>query len=239
MNRNWLREELSIGRCARRIANAASRSFLLSLAAILLFAPAAISAPLDEPIFMREGKEVRGPTGYYELCRREPWSCPAPPPSAAGADVKVVLDDEGVATLAELNAMLNSAYKPSTDYDLYGVSEYWTTPIHGADCEDYVIAKRSALVAAGWPPSALLIGVARGVEAPYHAVLLVRTDRGELVLDNLRDEVLDWRETGYDWVVRQSLSNPQAWVRVLSDPTAEGDRPALGSLITESRPATR
>ena len=35
-----------------------------------------------------------------------------------------------------------------------------------ADCEDYALAKRAALIAAGWPPEALLLGVVKGVESP-------------------------------------------------------------------------
>lgn len=189
---------------------------LLALAAVAALSPPVSAEPNSAPPYMREGEEVRGPTGFYDLCARVPWECPAPPPQAASADVRVVVGSDGVATLSALNGALNAAFTAATDNDIYGVSDYWAMPIEAADCEDFVLAKRAALLNAGWPPHALLIGVVRGVATPYHAVLIVRTDRGEFVLDNLRDEVVDWRAAGYDWVVRQSLSNPQRWVRILS-----------------------
>ncbi len=48
--------------------------------------------------------------------------------------------------------------------------------------------KRAQLMARGISPSQLLITMVQGSEA--HVVLAVRTDRGDYILDNLRDEVL-------------------------------------------------
>src|ERR1700716_1835077 len=45
-----------------------------------------------------------------------------------------------------------------------------------------------------------------------HAVLTVKTDKGECILDNQNENVLAWTETGYRFVKRQSQSDPNVWV---------------------------
>ena len=47
-----------------------------------------------------------------------------------------------------------------------------------------------------------------------HAVLLARTSRGELVLDNKTDDIRLWHETAYRYVKRQSITDPNRWVSV-------------------------
>jgi predicted transglutaminase-like cysteine proteinase len=45
-----------------------------------------------------------------------------------------------------------------------------------------------------------------------HAVLLARTESGDLVLDNRRDEIKRWTETRYQFLKRQSEQNPRKWL---------------------------
>ena len=52
-----------------------------------------------------------------------------------------------------------------------------------------------------------------------HAVLTVKTDRGEYILDNQTNDVLSWADTGYRFVKRQSQSDPNVWVS-LGEPRA-------------------
>ena len=96
--------------------------------------------------------------------------------------------------------------------------EKWSYPDDGyGDCEDYVLLKRRMLIEAGWPRSALLITVVRDRKGDGHAVLTVRTDKGEYILDNQNDKILPWSDTGYRFVKRQSQSDPNTWV-ALGDP---------------------
>ena len=37
-----------------------------------------------------------------------------------------------------------------------------------------------------------------------HAVLMIRTDRGDFILDNKRNAILPWSQTGYTYVKRES-----------------------------------
>jgi predicted transglutaminase-like cysteine proteinase len=110
------------------------------------------------------------------------------------------------------------------------VVERWNYPDDGyGDCEDYVLLKRRMLMQAGWPREALLITVVRDKKGEGHAVLTVKTDRGEFILDNQEEEVLLWYETGYRFVKRQSQSNPNVWVS-LGDP-----RPAISTAAASTR----
>ena len=52
-----------------------------------------------------------------------------------------------------------------------------------------------------------------------HAVLTVKTNRGEFILDNQEAEILAWNKTGYRFVKRQSQSDPNVWV-TLGEPHA-------------------
>ena len=100
-----------------------------------------------------------------------------------------------------------------TDMDHWGVIEKWSLPTDGyGDCEDYVLLKRKMLIDAGWPREALLITVVRDKKGEGHAVLTVKTDKGEFILDNQNENVVAWTETGYRFVKRQSQSDPNVWV---------------------------
>jgi predicted transglutaminase-like cysteine proteinase len=47
-----------------------------------------------------------------------------------------------------------------------------------------------------------------------HAILTVKTNRGDFVLDNLTDEIRPWDATGYLFVKRQSQEDPNVWVAI-------------------------
>lgn len=88
-----------------------------------------------------------------------------------------------------VNAMLNQvAY--TSDNTNYGKSDYWATPIEfltrGGDCEDYAIAKYTALRMLGVPEERLRIMILQDMQKNIpHAVLVVYTDDGSpLILDN-------------------------------------------------------
>jgi len=84
-----------------------------------------------------------------------------------------------------------------------------------------VLLKRRMLMQAGWPRQALLITVVRDKRGDGHAVLTVKTDKGELILDNQNEDILLWSETGYRFVKRQSQSDPNMWL-ALGEPRPAG-----------------
>jgi predicted transglutaminase-like cysteine proteinase len=139
---------------------------------------------------------------------------PAPsssPASAAGPAMTPQLWTR----INRVNARVNRAIVRRTDADTYGRSEVWATPLaSGAgfgDCEDYVLEKRRSLLAEGLPATALSIAVVITPRNERHAVLLVDTDAGEYVLDNLTPWVLPWNKTSYQWRERQVAGSAGRW----------------------------
>ena len=134
------------------------------------------------------------------------------PKECAAADSEprdVVLTAKVWKDLVRVNKWVNDIITPVTDMDHWGVVEKWSYPDDGkGDCEDYVLLKRRMLMQAGWPREALLITVVRDKKGDGHAVLTVKTDKGDFILDNQEEQVLLWSDTGYRFVKRQSQSNP-------------------------------
>ncbi|MGL4240035.1 MAG: transglutaminase-like cysteine peptidase, partial [Beijerinckiaceae bacterium] len=123
------------------------------------------------------------------------------------------LDNRAWRELARINREVNDQIEPMSDLEHWGTLERWSYPTDGkGDCEDYVLEKRKRLVEAGWPRQALLITVVRDKKGDGHAVLTVRTDRGDFVLDNQETRVKGWLDTGYSFVKRQSEQHPSKWV---------------------------
>ena len=130
----------------------------------------------------------------------------------------IVLSNKAWTDLVRINKWVNENVKPMTDMDHWGVVEKWSYPDDGyGDCEDYALLKRRMLIEAGWPREALLMTVVREKNGNGHAVLTVKTDKGEFILDNQEEKILLWSETSYRFVKRQSQSDPNRWVS-LGDP---------------------
>lgn len=72
------------------------------------------------------------------------------------------------------------------------------------DCEDFALTKRQRLLGAGWPSGALRIATTRTESDSGHAVLVVTTSKGDLVLDKRTNIVKPWFATGLRWLKIQS-----------------------------------
>jgi predicted transglutaminase-like cysteine proteinase len=132
----------------------------------------------------------------------------------------LVLDDGVMALLDRTNLRINESIRYESDESQFGAGDYWTLPLDvggsgAGDCKDFVLEKRRALVAAGVPDEALSIAIVRTPWGETHAVLLVATDRGELVLDSLSAFVAPWQETHYVWLERQAPGSQLDWVKIL------------------------
>jgi predicted transglutaminase-like cysteine proteinase len=77
-----------------------------------------------------------------------------------------------------------------------------------------MLLKRRELIALGIPLNTLLMTVVRQANGEGHAVLTVRTDRGDFILDNLDQRVRLWNETDYTYLKRQSTTNTGTWVSI-------------------------
>lgn len=116
-----------------------------------------------------------------------------------------------------LNRDINRRIRQASDQRQYGLSDYWAEPTGRAprgDCEDYVLAKRRALIDLGYPQSAFSIALVVTPWGEDHAVLLMATTQGEVVLDNLAQRIVTWDRADYRWVKRQSPGRSLAWSRI-------------------------
>src|SRR5476651_1064438 len=163
----------------------------------------------DRAAFIEVGEPARAPIGWVEFCVRYKGECNTRPSTPRD----VVLTPKAWADMVKVNSWANENIQPITDLEHWGVVEQWDYPDDGkGDCEDYVLLKRRMLMQAGWPREALLITVVRDKKGDGHAVLTVKTNRGEFILDNQESEVLAWNKTGYKFVKRQSQADPNIWV---------------------------
>jgi predicted transglutaminase-like cysteine proteinase len=195
---------------------------LLVIACTAVFAVVAGSATAGERLayggpatshesgsYIAVGAATRPPIGWVEFCIRYKPECETKPSMARD----VVLTSKAWSDMIKVNAWVNGNIKPVTDLEHWGVVEQWDYPVDGrGDCEDYVLLKRRMLMRAGWPREALLITVVRDKKGDGHAVLTVKTDRGEFILDNQESEILSWDKTDYRFVKRQAQSDPNEWV---------------------------
>lgn len=170
------------------------------------------SSASAEDLYMQVGKTTSQPIGWTQFCVEYKPECKTKPTQA----LWVVLSAQSLIDLNEVNRWVNKNIKPITDLEHWGVVERWNYPDDGyGDCEDYALAKRRMLIEAGWPRSALLMSVVRDMNGDGHAVLTVETNHGEFVLDNQRDDILLWSNTGYRFAKRQSQSDPNVWVSIV------------------------
>ena len=159
---------------------------------------------------MSVGGRTSQPIGHAYFCAQLPQECAIRSTQTNAPR----LTQKNWGDLLEVNDYSNMTIEPVTDLDLYGVEEHWTYPKSYGDCEDFVLLKRFMLIQRGWPESSLLITVVKQPNGEGHAVLTVRTDRGDYVLDNLDDEVKRWDQTAYRFLKRQSTKHTGHWTAI-------------------------
>jgi len=164
----------------------------LLAAAVLSTALAAFAAPATAG--------ARPPLGYQLMCLQTPAEC------RGGGASKVTATNETLTTLKRINARVNSAITPRNDSG----SDIWSANARSGDCEDYVLAKRRALIKAGLPPSALRIAYVKTRGGVGHAILVVKTSHGDFVLDNLDRAVRPLSRAGYR-IISMSGADPKQW----------------------------
>jgi predicted transglutaminase-like cysteine proteinase len=151
------------------------------------------------------------PKGWADFCARYAPDCEAKSITAP----HVELTPETWDAIVGVNRWVNKNIKPKSDKKHWGTVNKWRYPDDGyGDCKDYALLKRRKLTEAGFPREALLLTIVWTKQSQGHAVLIVRTNKGDYVLDNLSSKVLLWSETSHDYVKRQSQSDPNMWVYI-------------------------
>ena len=188
------------------------RTVLIAIAVIAAsLAPTATAqAATPSATFATVGDETAIPYGWVDFCSRQPQECAQ---EALPAE-DLVLTPKTWKLLRAVTKRVNAAIEPVSNLDHWGtLADHWDYPVDGkGDCKIYALEKRRQLIAAGVPRQALLMTIVRDHDNMGHAILTVRTDRGDFILDNLTDAVLPWAETGYRFVKRQSQEDPNVWL---------------------------
>jgi predicted transglutaminase-like cysteine proteinase len=162
------------------------------------------------------------PFGWVDFCRRYRGECDTRP---VEPNRDVELSARTFREIERINRWVNANIRPVSDMDHWGVVDQWDYPTDGkGDCEDYALLKRKLLIEEGFPMSALLMTVVHDGHDDGHAILMVRTDHGDFMLDNLNDELKGWRQTGYRFVKRQSQADPNVWVTLI-----DGSAPSIAA----------
>ena len=177
------------------------------LAGTVASVPQAAAAPA-RATYATIGARTSVPYGWVDFCNRYSTECDVQALDAVDID----LTSAALSDIERVNRKINMAVQPVTDMDHWGVVDRWDYPTDGkGDCEDYALLKRKILMHDGYPRQALLITVVKDHEGAGHAILTIKTNQGEFVLDNLDDKVLPWADTGYRFIKRQSQEDPNLW----------------------------
>lgn len=180
----------------------------LALLAALAGMPGGARAAVD----LAEGAVVPPPAGFADFCRRHADECSA----RTAAPQSTHLTSARLAELVRVQTAVNRdvAYRP--DSFTFGKSDYWEIPFVYGDCEDIALKKRRELVRLGWPREDLLLALVGLPAGGLHVVLVVVTDHGDLVLDNLRRPVTVPDRLNYRWLSRQSRRDEAVWVAIVA-----------------------
>jgi predicted transglutaminase-like cysteine proteinase len=154
------------------------------------------------------GRAAQPMRAWTKFCQRLPAECRVD----LTEPESITLTPAILAQIVAVNRDVNAAVRAVPDQAHWGVEDRWDYPDDGiGDCEDIQLLKRKLLAAQGLPRRAMRMTVVVDETGAGHAVLMVRTDQGDLILDNKRNAVLPWTRTGYTFVKREGSSGT-AWV---------------------------
>jgi predicted transglutaminase-like cysteine proteinase len=198
----------------RRLLQVAAHAALVALC--LLPADAAFFAPSSR--LNREAARIGfhtptlAPMAHTRFCLQYPADCEVSWLAFFGDGI-VELTDARLAQLMTVNRDVNRAIIPQPNGRGHA-GDHWLVAPKAGDCNDYAVTKRHELLARGWSSRSLLLAEVVTAGGKHHLVLVVRTNQGDLVLDNLNANVLPLSKTRYQWVRVQSPGNPKYWSTV-------------------------
>ena len=111
-----------------------------------------------------------------------------------------------------MNSTINESTSYRSDAAQYAKPDYWEAASGTGDCEDYALAKRNRLIAAGCDPLAIHLATCWVETGEYHAVLIVNTSTGDYVLDNRYPFPMMRQDLEYKW---DKMQEGQSWCACL------------------------
>lgn len=151
------------------------------------------------------------PIAHTHFCMKYPNDCQV---QGTVLDAgPITLTRERRAELVRINAKVNHAIHWTRMHDTPSTEKWVISPKFG-DCNDYAVTKRHDLLALGWPSRDLLLAEVVTTWGEHHLVLVVRTDKGDLVADSIDKRIRNWAVTPYRWVRVETPSNPKFWATI-------------------------
>lgn len=188
-------------------------SFMRVAAAIFALSFSVFSPALagnSSGAFLIGNRSITAPAGFQGLCSKYNWVC-------ARSHQSSISQADVLKMAKAVNLHVNRRTRQIDDQRQYGREEYWTLPsARGGDCEDLVLLKKKMLLERGVSSETLLIATVLDRKLQSHAVLILRTNRGDLVLDNMTNKIVPWRSTGYTFLKLQNPRSLSRWQAVLS-----------------------
>ncbi|WKA30556.1 transglutaminase-like cysteine peptidase [Bradyrhizobium roseum] len=194
------------------MARSASAISLSSIVLLLLLAPAQGRSLIETSVVMpiTEASPTLSPFQHVRFCLRYPADCKSDPTEIT----TVELTAETLETMHRVNRDVNLSIMPVAKNDAIADGGWTISPVSG-DCNDYAVTKRHELVQKGFPTKAVRLAVVKTSSGIGHLVLVVATNKGNLVLDNLSETIVPWQFTKYQWVKIQSSSDARYWFEIM------------------------
>ncbi|HEY4775379.1 MAG TPA: transglutaminase-like cysteine peptidase [Xanthobacteraceae bacterium] len=162
------------------------------------------------------GPPALPPVAHSIFCTQFPGECVVK--RIAFRPGRVALTPERWQDLVRINVEVNRAIR--FERNTQGVAaERWLIAPRAGECHDYAVTKRHRLLARNWPSRALLLAEVVTSLGEHHLVLVLRTAAGDVVIDNLTNQIRPWSQTNYRWMRIQSPMNPRYWA-TLANPSA-------------------
>ncbi|MDP5216141.1 transglutaminase-like cysteine peptidase [Ruegeria sp. 2205SS24-7] len=185
-----------------------SRNGALLAAGVFCMQMMAGAAQASDGRFMEVSASFPAPSGASDLCRTYSWAC-------AGSRGRQLGSVREFDLVRQVNRQVNAVTRDVTDRQQYNMEEKWALPTRlGGDCEDFALLKKRDLIRLGVDPRKLLLATVLDRRRNAHAVLIYRSAQGDLVLDNLSNQIRPWQATGYIFLRMQDPRRPRSWVGV-------------------------
>ena len=175
------------------------KKLILSLAAFACISLLAVDANAISLNAASPRQDSTAPQQFRTFCKKNPGECR----SSNAQHIRYTPSTARL--LSRINAQVNRQIRPRRDK-----VDVWQIATRAGDCDDYVMTKRHKLIRAGVPSSALRVAVVKTRRGEGHAVLVVKTSTGDLVLDNIRRTIVSRKASGYRYI-SMSTGNPLRW----------------------------
>jgi predicted transglutaminase-like cysteine proteinase len=215
----WSHSGLYVARCLSIVA------WVLAFPTVILAGEphaqrhASIPATWELVVPVRQANPI---PAWTDFCKRYPTECALDLSQPA----TITLTGAVWSAILEVNRRVNKSIKSLPDHEHWGVADRWDIPEDGyGDCEDFQLLKRKLLAEHGLPRRAMRMTVVIDDRGEGHAVLMIRTDKGDFILDNKTSAVLPWSKTGYTFVKREGHDS-MAWLSLggVISPVATANR---------------